>query len=286
MPNTMSSSSWHRLLVRADDPSLVTAALVTTLTERGYQRFDPFPGGGGTPLGLKEVLRCFVSPTVDGWVRVFGTLTLIPPPALPLPYLHAWIEGDESAWEAWEGGQRSPAGLTPYLKPHLTAEDLTRALERPILASTDSPVDSASPGSPATLPGGLEQLACERGVSQAQANRMISKLTGQLFGKLDKQSGGEASAMKSQAQALANRALSGPDQVEWRGVAGLRLLRIADLLVLPAGWREPDGEALRAAYQVARRLARNARAELLPDERAALDAVPGAIQYQAVYAGK
>jgi len=55
---------------------------------------------------------------------------------------------------------------------------------------------------------------------------------------------------------------------------------------LPANWRDPDFETLREAYQVARRLAKTPSAQLMPDERGALNSVPDAIHYEAVYVGK
>jgi hypothetical protein len=61
---------------------------------------------------------------------------------------------------------------------------------------------------------------------------------------------------------------------------------LAGVLALPANWREPDFDAVREAYQVARLLRRNPRSQLMPDEQAALKIVPGALEYQAVYVGK
>jgi hypothetical protein len=138
-----------------------------------------------------------------------------------------------------------------------------------------APEDSA-------LPGELNRLARSRNVNPAQAARMMDRLTGSLFGKLDRHSGGEASAARHQARAL----LQGKGGPNWTSAAGRRLEAIAALLTLPPEWRDPSFEVLRDAYHAARRLKRNPRASLLPDEREALARVPYALDYTPLYYGK
>jgi hypothetical protein len=132
------------------------------------------------------------------------------------------------------------------------------------------------------VPAELQQLAREHNVNPAQANQMIERITSRLFGKLDRASGGEASAMQARASALA----TGANRLDWNGTSGQRLKALASILDLPSNWREPDFETVRAAYQAARYLRRSPNARLMPDEQEALEALPDAIQYEAVYAGK
>jgi hypothetical protein len=74
--------------------------------------------------------------------------------------------------------------------------------------------------------------------------------------------------------------------VDWNSRGAQRLLRLADLLTLPATWRTYDFEQVRDAYQVARRLQRNPSASLLPDERTALTHIPEPLYYTPVYMGR
>jgi hypothetical protein len=80
--------------------------------------------------------------------------------------------------------------------------------------------------------------------------------------------------------------LSGGGQPDWNTPAGQRLRAMASSLTLPASWRDPDFEAVREAYQAARMLLKNPRAQLMPGERDALKRVSNAGDYLAVYAGK
>jgi pyruvate/2-oxoglutarate dehydrogenase complex dihydrolipoamide acyltransferase (E2) component len=279
---------WHSLFVRADDATDVVTTLVAALTERGYQRFDPFPGGSGTPLGIKDTLRFFVAPSADGWVRILCAAqnALTPPTVtLPVPHLHGWLVADASGWDVYANGVIDPGGLAAYLKPNVSPDALTTLAERTILSAGGATEPTRTTPN-ATLPADVQQLARERGVNPDQANKLINRLTAQVFGKLDKQSGGEASAMQEQAQAALSKAMSGSPTVAWESTAGKRLIALASALTLPVNWRDPDVESLREAYQVARRLQRNPRADLMADERRALSAVPNVIDYHAVYAGK
>jgi hypothetical protein len=132
------------------------------------------------------------------------------------------------------------------------------------------------------IPGEIQQLARAHDVNPEQADQMINHLTSRLFGKLDRASGGEASAMQARARALA----TGAHRPDWNNTAARRLEALVGVLALPSNWREPDFETVREAYQVARLLRRNPRSQVMPDEQAALKIVPNAIEYQAVYVGK
>lgn len=270
------SETWHSLYLRAADAPAVVVALVNALQQHGYQRYDPFAGGSGTPPGLKIFVKHYVAPTVDGWVRILGD----PDPAVlndlstHWTLLHAWLTDTDSGIDVYEHGSVIPDGLSAYLRPGKTPDDLRRAWQGALPTPTERPAS--------ILPDDVQQLAQDRRVNPQQANRMIDRLTGQLFGKLDRQSGGEASAMQSQARALA----MGGNRPDWNSAAGQRLKAVISVLSLPANWREPDFIAVRDAYQAARMARRNPNAHLMPDEQAALKALPNALEYEAVYMGK
>ncbi len=271
MPET-----WHSLYLRADDEHVVAASLIDALRHHGYQRYDPFAGGSGTPPGLRAFVKHFVAPSIDGWVRILGEPDPVALVDLSVgqTLLYAWLIGDESGIDVYHDGATDPEALIGYLRPGKIVEDLVQAAH----SAASTPIDRSA----SLVPDDVQQLAQEHHVNPDQANKMIERLTSRLFGRLDRQSGGEASTMQAQARALA----TGAGRVDWNSPAGQRLKALADVLALPSNWREPDFAAVRDAYQTARRLRKNPRSQLLPDEQAALRALPDALDYEAVYMGK
>ena len=281
------SDAWHSLYLRVEDfPDTPTAAaaLQDALSREGYQPYDPFAGGSGTPISLKTFVKCLVAPPQDGWIRILGEpgnpvkamQTAVVELSAGRPILWAWLSGkDEGGLTPYRDGQLSADGLGVYLRPDKTADDLARAL-----GGTMPTVIEVSSGG--MLPDDIQRLAQKGNVDSNQAAKMMDRITSQLFGKLDRASGGEASTMQDQARALA----MGGNRVDWNSPAGQRLRALATVLMFPTNWREPDFGAVRDAYQAARMLRKNPRAMLMPDEQAALKAIPNANDYEAVYVGK
>src|SRR5258708_36901289 len=85
---------WHSLYFRSEAQADVAAALYRSFELAGYQRYDPFPGGIGTPSGLTSFIKLFVAPVQSGWVRVIGKseLTLLPELGSSDSVLHAWLD--------------------------------------------------------------------------------------------------------------------------------------------------------------------------------------------------
>jgi len=269
------TAEWHCLYVRSDDSGKVAGDLLGDLLGHGYQRYDPFAGGTGTPPGLKTFVKHFVVPERDGWVRILGAPDLAVLPSLSthadVLYAHLSAEGGEIT--AYKDGALNANYLLTYLRPGQNLDDLARARQGARPTTADRPADF--------LPDDIRQLARDQNVNPEQANKLVNRLTSQLFGKMDRTSGGEASAMQSQARAMINTS-----SVNWNNGPAQRLKALVSVLTLPANWRDPNFQAVREAYQVARRLAKTPSAQLMPDERAALKAVPDALQYEAVYVGK
>jgi len=275
------SNAWHSVYLKESDPSAAAAALIEALTVHGYAPYDPFPGGSGTPPRFKTFIKQFALPLTEGWTRICGEpdgdalLTLST--QLSIPILRAWLDDGQGSgdWQVIANGTMSSdaEAFAPYLKATKTANDLRRA------QAGNVPLAEIAPTS--ALPPDVQQLARDRNVNPKQADRMMERMTAQLFGKLDRSTGGEANAMQDQARAL----ISG-STLDWNGEAGRRVRAVADMLAIPANWRTPDWTDIRDAYQAARMLARNPKASLLPGERDALKAIPNAGQYKAVYVGK
>jgi hypothetical protein len=269
---------WHTAFIRADDPAPVASSLFAALTALGYSRYDPFPGGSGTPPALKTFVKQLLSPARDGWVRILGTpdLEAFLMVSQQWPLVYGWFTEADSGWCVLDHGHSTTdaAAFEPYLKPNQSSEAFQRVQSGQLTVVPDEPTNTL-------LPSDIQQLARDRGVNPKQADRMVERMTSQLFGRLDRDNDGEAGALRGQAQAM----LQGGG-AEWNSANGQRLRAMAAVLAIPTDWRTPAIEDVREAYSLARRLARNPKALLLPAERDTLKAVPDASSYTAVYVGK
>jgi hypothetical protein len=274
--------SWHSLYIQSEDSAAVTAMLRDALQQVGYIPYDPFPGGLGTPPELKTFVRHFVAPAQDGWVRILGEPdeVAIEIVSRSSPVLYIWLTDTDSSINVYDKGKYDPAVLANYLLPNKTPEHLGKAQSGLLPVLVEKTVE-ADPHL-AILPPDMAQMINEHNIRADQASNMISRLTSQLFNRLDKSSDGEANRMQEQARLM----LAKSQGVNWDSSAGRKLRSIASVLILPANWRDPDFDAVRDAYQVARRLQRSPNAYLMPDEETAIKVLPDAIKYEAVYVGK
>lgn len=274
------SARWHALYIPLEDADRVEAALRAALAGLGYQPYDPFPGGTGTPPGLADLVRSFVAPPGEGWTRVLGEIDAAALPALSAalnaPVLEGRLADGEGGFAVWRAGVRDPSAdaLAAFLRAGRSRADLDDAL-RPL------PTLTGQRSSGSALPPEIAQLAEARGVSTRQADKLVSRLSGNLFGKLNRQAGGAEDDAQAQARAL----LAGQTDV-WAAPAGQRLMAIAAALALPANWRAPDLDAVRDAYQLRRLRERTPRLPLMPGDQQVLDAVPDAFSYRPVYMGR
>src|SRR5258708_3770576 len=277
MAANLMTNSWNSIYLQTHETAAVVITLVESLQALGYQRYDPFPGGMGTPPGLKTFAKYFVAPAQDGWLRILGepVADLLPVLSRKMPLLYAWLAETGSGIEVYNDGERHDDRLVDYLRSGRVLPDTTSMKQADSSTIVNMPAGIA-------LPDDVQQLARDHNVDPQQTDRLVSRLTSQLFGKLDRTSGGEASAMQAQARTLA----SGNTTINWNSAAGQYLIAAMESLSVPANWRVPDFDSLRDAYQVARRLRRKPSAQLMPDEQAAIKAIPNAIEYEAVYMGK
>lgn len=273
------SQAWHSLYLPLDDQSRAVDALGAVLTARGYTRYDPFPGGTGLSFGWKARARYFVAAPQDGWTRVLGacepaTLTALVA-ELNSNLLYVWLDDDEGggvcAWTA-DGCDHDADTLADWLHPDASLKDLQLAMEGDVLAPA---LDQSGPQVLAVpLTPDLQALADK--VDDRDAEKLMDKLTRSVFGKL----GGAGKQAQADAQGMLGAG------VPWNSEAGRRIRAVMGCLSVPDGWREPAQEALTEAYGVARARQHNPEGLRLPGDDVALAAVPDALRYVPVYAGR
>jgi len=251
------SEVWSSVYARSDDAAAIGEAFRQAALAAGYTAFNPFSGAPGR--SYPNAVRLFVRPARGGWVRVVGE----PDPALlatvseRAPLLWAALEGSASRIEAWANGEQDNVeaifGVTPPAGDDLPA------------------VTFGQPPAPtvfAALPADIQAM----NANPKQAQAMLDKLSGGLL----KKAGGD--------QAAAMAALQG-NPPDWASRAGRELAALLAALGIPE-WGNPDFVPLRDAYQVLSRLQRRPTATLYAGDREAMDAVPNALDYQPIYAGK
>ena len=282
------SQTWYRLFVSQTDSARVAEALKTILVDQGYDPYDPFPGGTGTPIGLTDMVKLFVAPSQDEWITVVGQfpadLLLDLHKTLDAPLIVGSLTDESGGFTLFVDGVRrdDPAAFEPYKRPSVTPETLQRAfageLSVEAIESDGPPVMAVGADS---LPPEIRQLAEDQGADPAQASKLFQKMSGKLFKRMSKKTGATADE-QAQAQAM----FMGGGQDAWNSLNGQRVRAIISVLLLPDNWRSPAQDAIRDAYQVFRLRQRAPRMALMPGDREAMDAVPNALDYTPVYLGR
>lgn len=268
------STTWNCLYLRSDDAKDVVPQLQDSLTSLGYTLYNPFgliPG-----KAYLRSLRLFVAPAVAGWVKVIGVPDTAQLPALShrTTLIYAALDSADADIWVYVNGQPVPIEntLALYLRPNLTTSHLQHALHT---TANIIPMDKPESGLPFNaLPDTIKALAGQVDTSQAQ--KMFTRLSGDLLKKVTKDAG----------QAEAARALiTGGNAPDWNGLGGSRIRAIMNCLTLPDAWREPDFDSLRDAYALHERRRRNPNARTYPGDDAVMAKVPDALAYTAVYGG-
>ncbi len=276
---------WQSLYIPTANPKKIAEAVQSVLETHGYQAYDPFPGGSGTPTGLKKMARHFVAPALNGWVRVLGEpveeLLAEINRALEEDILYGWLDEDSSGFALYQNGSRKDdlEALRPYVRTSLAELQRAAAGEMRMdeIVSKEPPVVILGADA---LPPEIQQLADEHGVDSKHANKMAERIGGKLFGRLAKQ---EGESKKDQEQA--RDVLMGGGRDTWNSLEGQKVRAMASALSLPEHWRTPTWEEVRDAYQVFRLRERSPRMMLMPGDKEAMKAVPDALEYIPVYMG-
>ena len=282
--------TWTSLFTAPNDA--LAGTLHDLLAAQGYERYDPFPGGTGTPPALTAMVRLFVAPSQDGWVRVLGEFPeariMALSQQLGQPVLFGWLAEDSGGFALFDKTARhdDPAAFAPYLAEGHDITTLEQAFAGQLAVEAIAGSEFPGDGPPVivadanNLPPELAELAREQGVDPGRVGKMLEKQVSGLFGKLRK--GGGDPAEQEQAKAL----FMGGGKDLWNSLHGQRVRAIASVLKLPANWRTPDWQAVRDAYQVYRLRERSPRMPLMPGDRETMDAVPNALAYTPVYVGR
>lgn len=261
-------SAWRSLFSPITSAESLTAHLRDAVSAEGYTPYNPFGVIPSKPY--KMTVRLFIAPQQESWIRVIGELPheMSAQISAHLPLLRLSLRAADAEVRAYADGQE--IALEDWLRarlPNLDLANLSAPLpplrlveQRPLVVPLDA------------LPEDVRRMAA--GIDQKQAAKMFERISGDLM----KKAGGDAAA----AQAL----LQQGDAPDWNSAGGARIRQIADALGLGDGWREPDFVTLRDAYQAAARRQRRPDAPPLPGDAEALAAVPNALAYTPLFAGK
>jgi hypothetical protein len=272
---------WHSLYLPFDDnatrdlsgshasPS-IAETLKAELVAHGYTLFDPFAVLPGK--SYPQAVRLFVAPVDDGWMRVIGEIDpvlrslLLPPLSELAPCLLVELDGADMYVEAYLEGESAPPEIAfmTYAREHdcirLALEGLIEVRKSPSVGGL--PLDA--------LPGNIQEMAGS--IDGQQAEALFARMSGTLAQKAGGSEGSEA------ARAMLR-------QPDWNSSGGARISALMKCLRI-TGWRDPDFVTLRDAYALHIRRRRSPNATLYPGDSETLAAVPNALDYTPIYAGK
>lgn len=286
----MSKNQWHTLFLTSsvpfsdDTPQAVADELYAAAESDGYTRYNPFgliPG-----RSYPHTVRAFVSPITNGWIRVIAASPL--PDALHRAasvgrvLLALDVTDTDSTARVFADGAplTDPTDtLAPFLREGATPDELRRALHTPdITVLPPEPTADAPQVQEVVLP--LDALPPE---FQEMASGLNPQDTQKLFDKMMGQVGKRGvDDQREAAQTLMQAAR----ELDWNAHHAARIRLLMGQLAVPQGWREPHYIPLRDAYSLHARRKRRPNARLYPGDAEAMAAVPDALAYHPVFAGK
>lgn len=259
-------SFWHSLYLYSDKHD-IDAILKDILQSLEYTLYDPFSSVPGKIY--KETVKMFVVPQVGKWVRLLGefdeqVILQLSQHGLVVSIL---LEDDMATISAYhQGGDIDfVIALAPHFKPSCTPDQLKTAL----LSEIDVESKQADIVPMDLLPDDVQSMA--EGLKSKHINKMFNKMLNRVMG------GDEQEAARD---------LLTKGQINWNSEGGQRIHSIMACLEIMDEWRTPDFITLRDAYQVHMRRQRNPNAMLYPGDAEAMHAVPNALDYHPIYAGK
>ncbi|NJL93520.1 MAG: hypothetical protein HC915_07190 [Anaerolineae bacterium] len=269
-PKQTNPHLWSTAFVPLGDPQRIADVLHEVHTAHGYQPYNPYPGGTGTPSSVNSLVRLFVAPAKAGWTRLIGKprLELLPEVAQKLEtlILYSWISESDGGIIPY-----GTSSLAAYLRPDKTTSDLRQAMEA--LSTATGPLLHRPTDSP--LQGELAEFAAQQGVDPDQANELVTRTVNTLFKKM----GAQQSGLQAEALALVSQqAVSAVSSAPFRRIAA-----VLDCLTIPPNWHEPGFKELSEVFQIASLLDQDPDAPLLPGDEAILDKVEYPLDYRIAY---
>lgn len=266
-------NSWQSIFVQNLDSSAAAERIHASLTNAGWRLYDPFAGLG---MSYPRRVGVFIAPQQGTWLRVVLEATLRD----AVPLAQALSEDGLALLASLE---ESVLTLHAY-QASKTLTDLRDAL--PAHVDTE-PMIQALTGDPPPLPP-LDDVPLVGGVPLADApdalRRMSANASAQQVGRLFERIA--RSVLSREQEAGARELLRQGEGPDWQSLGGLTLRHVLHTLGVPPGWHTPDFATLRLAYTLHLRRQRLPHAPLLPGDAEALEAVPNALDYRPIYAGK
>lgn len=285
----MNTNQWHSLYLTSNVPfnketsAHVAEHLKQQVQDLGYTLYNPFgiiPG-----KSYPQAVRAFVAPPQATWIRIIAESPL--PDALiqaiSADYfvLSLTLNEDDNHISAYQNGQPVTVDvdtLRPYLKADADPNDLDRALNTPditVLPPENTPQPQVQQ---VVLP--LDALPPE---IQAMAKDLNPKDTSNMFQKMMRNLGkGNDPTQDEKTKQLMKQAQG----LDWNTPHAAQIRLLMQLLNTPDTWRKPDYVALRDAYSLHQRRQRRPNATLYPGDAEAMQAVPDALDYHPIFAGK
>ncbi|PJF24481.1 MAG: hypothetical protein CUN53_17620, partial [Phototrophicales bacterium] len=124
------------------------------------------------------------------------------------------------------------------------------------------------------LPDDVRSALVKGQIDETRAEKLFAKMSGAVAGKVGS---GDAEAAKKLLQSA---------QIDWEGSGGRRIRAALGLLGLGDALSQPDFTALRDAYTLHARKRRKPDAILYPGDAEAMAAVPDALAYAPIFAGR
>jgi hypothetical protein len=261
-------TAWQSLYILDSPQSETSSHIRHALTNAGFHFYNPFGLIPAKPYSV--TCRLFIAPAAGRWTRVIGALS--PEHARELSQVVSLIQcelrGDKLDIEGYSEGSSVP--LNDWLRDNLPEVQFPRmdAPARPSLVRGNAPAFVPM----GALPEDVRRMA--QGINARHAAKMFERMSADLL----KRSGGDPDAAKS--------LLTQQDMPDWQSAGGQQLEALAEAFGWGAAWREPDFSTLRDAYQAAQRRQRRPEAAPFPGDAEALAAVPNALDYIPVFAGK
>jgi hypothetical protein len=276
------TTRWHSLYWTLNllPRDTLIARLTDALDAAGYTRYNPF--GLIPSASYTDTVRLFVAPSDANatWGRVLSAQPL-PDALIAAAFTDAvTVSADVTDTDATlavyaEDGQPSRTPVTALAK---YAGKVT--LKAVFGGGTPLPLREVKADAPQVvpldaLPEDVQALAGD--VDAGALKGMFDRVAGGMF----KRTGGDSE--RDQARELLEQASRTPD---WNTPAAVQVRQLLTLLWGDDGWMTPDFKTLRDAYALHARLQRNPQARQYPGDAESMAAVPNALDYHPLYAGR